>query len=301
MDTNNIEEIVRKILNDMGGKSSVSAPKAQAAIPEKARVAMLVEKERFELQEYKIPEIGDDDILVKVEGCGVCGTDAHEFKKDPFGLIPVVLGHEGTGEIVKMGKNVRKDSAGKDLKLGDKVVTCMIFSDDPEITMYDLNKQNVGKADVYGLIKPIGDDYFTGWFADYIVIKGGSTVFNVSDLDLDSRVLIEPCAVLVHAVERAKTTGILRFNSRVVVQGCGPIGLICIAVLRTMGIENIVAVDGNENRLAFAKRMGGDKSVDFRNYKGAEALGEAVKDTFGGHYADFAFQCTGNPVAHAHL
>ena len=48
--------------------------------------------------------------LVKVEGCGVCGTDAHEFKNDPFGLIPVVLGHEGTGEIVAMGKNVKNTS-----------------------------------------------------------------------------------------------------------------------------------------------------------------------------------------------
>jgi tdh: L-threonine 3-dehydrogenase len=48
-----------------------------------------------------MPEVGDGDILVKVEGCGICGTDAHEFKKDPFGLIPVALGHEGTGEISK--------------------------------------------------------------------------------------------------------------------------------------------------------------------------------------------------------
>ena len=60
-----------------------------------------------------MPEVGDDDILVKVEGCGVCGTDAHEFKRDPFSLIPVALGHEGTGEIVKMGKNVKVDTAGK--------------------------------------------------------------------------------------------------------------------------------------------------------------------------------------------
>lgn len=298
MDTKNIEAIVREILSGM--KSTPSAPRATAGVPDKARVAMLVEKERFELQEHKIPQIGDDDILVKVEGCGVCGTDAHEFKNDPFGLIPVVLGHEGTGEIVKMGKNVVKDSAGKPLAVGDKVVTCMIFADDPEITMYDLNKQNVGGADVYGLL-PDDSTKFNGWFADYIVIRKGSTVFNVSDLDLDSRILIEPCAVLIHAVERAKTTGILRFNSRVVVQGCGPIGLICIAVLRTMGIENIVAVDGNEQRLAFAKRMGAEKSVDFRNHKGAEALGKAVFDTFGGHYADFAFQCTGNPMAHANI
>ncbi|MBQ8726395.1 MAG: zinc-binding dehydrogenase [Clostridia bacterium] len=300
MDSKNIEAIVRQVLAGMKGGNAPSAPRASAGAPDKARVAMLVEKERFELQEHKIPQIGDDDILVKVEGCGVCGTDAHEFKNDPFGLIPVVLGHEGTGEIVKMGKNVVKDSAGKPLAVGDKVVTCMIFADAPEITMYDLNKQNVGKADVYGLL-PDDDVKFNGWFADYIVIRKGSTVFNVSDLDLDSRILIEPCAVLIHAVERAKTTGILRFNSRVVVQGCGPIGLICIAVLRTMGIENIVAVDGNEQRLNFAKRMGAEKSVDFRNHKGADALGKAVAEAFGGHLADFAFQCTGNPIAHANI
>ena len=79
---------------------------------------MLTSLEHYDIKEYPIPEVGDDDILVKVEGCGICGTDAHEFKRDPFGLIPVVLGHEGTGEIVKMGKNVKKDSAGKDLAPG---------------------------------------------------------------------------------------------------------------------------------------------------------------------------------------
>ena len=93
----------------------------------------------------------------------------------------------------------------------------------------------------------------------------------------------------------------MRFNSRVVVQGCGPIGLICIAVLRTMGIENIVAVDGNEQRLAFAKRMGAGETVNFMNYKGIDNLANAVKDAFGGHLADFAFQCTGSPVAHSNI
>ena len=148
------------------------------------------------------------------------------------------------------------------------------------------------------------DVKFNGWFADYIFIRGGkfgSTFFNVSDLDLDSRILIEPCAVLIHAVERAKTTGILKFNSRVVVQGCGPIGLICIAVLRTMGIENICAVDGNEQRLEFAKRMGANTTVNFMNHQGVEALAAAVEEAQGGHLADFAFQCTGNPKAHANI
>lgn len=307
----NIEEIVKKVLagmiGDAAADSAVSVPAAKISagsnnggIPDKAHVAILVEPEKFVVKEFPMPAVGDDDILVRVEGCGVCGTDAHEFKRDPFGLIPVALGHEGTGEIVKMGKNVQKDSAGKPLAIGDKVVTCMIFKDNPDITMFDLNKQNVGGADVYGLL-PDDDIHLNGWFADYILIRGGSTFFNVSDLDLDSRILIEPCAVLVHAVERAKTTGILRFNSRVVVQGCGPIGLICIAVLRTMGIENIVAVDGNAQRLAFAKEMGADASVNFKDTNGIEDLTNHVKDAFGGYFADFAFQCTGSPAAHSNI
>ena len=305
MNSNDIEAIVKQVIANMkDAPVSAAAPAPKAAsgkIPETARVAMLTKLGHFDVNEYKLPEIGDDDILVKVEGCGVCGTDAHEFKRDPFGLIPVALGHEGTGEIVKMGKNVKKDSAGKPLNIGDKVVTCMIFKDNPDITMFDLNKQNVGGADVYGLLPDDENNHFQGWFADYLVVKGGSTIFNVSDLDLDSRILIEPCAVLVHAVERAKTTGILRFNSRVAVQGCGPIGLICIAVLRTMGIENIVAIDGEDKRLSFAMEMGATKTVNFKNYKGVEELAGAVSGAFGGYLADFAFQCTGSPVAHSNI
>ncbi|MCD7955945.1 MAG: zinc-binding dehydrogenase [Lachnospiraceae bacterium] len=310
MDINSasIEKIVRQVLADMSGSTSgasapAAAPAAGGGIPKTARVAVLTAKNHFDVKEYPIPPVGDDDILVKVEGCGVCGTDAHEFKNDPFGLIPVALGHEGTGEIVAMGKNVKTDTAGKPVKIGDKIVTCMIFKDDPEITMFDLNKKNVGGADVYGLL-PDDDIHLNGWFSDYIFIRGGnfgSTFFNVSDLDLDSRILIEPAAVLVHAVERAKTTNILRFNSRVVVQGCGPIGLLCIAVLRTMGVENICAVDGNDGRLAFAKRMGAETSVNFKNFKGIEALAGGVKDAFGGHLADFAFQCTGAPGGHSNI
>lgn len=310
---NEIAALVQQVLKEMTGGASAPAPAPKKCcgscggssdgVPKTAHVAVLTGLKNFEIKEYPIPEVGDDDILVKVEGCGVCGTDAHEFKVDPFGLIPVALGHEGTGEIVKLGKNVKVDSAGKPVKVGDKIVTCMIFKDNPDITMFDLNKQNVGGADVYGLL-PDDDIHLNGWFSDYIFIRGGSfgsTFFNVSDLDLDSRILIEPCAVLIHAVERAKLTNIMRFNSKVVVQGCGPIGLICIAVLRTMGIENIIAVDGNEQRLEFAKRMGATQTVNFMNHKGIEALTEAVQEACGGKLADFAFQCTGSPVAHANI
>ncbi len=304
-DTAQIEEIVKQVLANMAGTGGISSAGVSrdgsgSGIPSTAHVAMLTGLEHFEVKEFPMPAVGDDDILVKVEGCSVCGTDAHEFKRDPFGLIPVALGHEGTGEIVKMGKNVKRDSAGKELKLGDKVVTCMIFKDNPDITMFDLNKQNVGGADVYGLL-PDDDIHLNGWFSDYILIRGGSTVFNVSDLDLYSRILIEPCAVLIHAVERAKSTGILRFNSRVAVQGCGPIGLICIGILRTMGINKIIAVDGEQTRLDFARQLGASDTVNFKEYKGIEALTAAVQEKGEGHLVDFAFQCTGSPAGHSNI
>ena len=115
----NIEAIVKSVLQEM--TTGVEATKA-VKNANTAKVGMMTAKEKIEIKEFNIPEIGDDEILVKVEGCGICGTDVHEYKNDPFGLIPVVLGHEGTGEIIKMGKNIKRDSAGKSLKVGDKIV-----------------------------------------------------------------------------------------------------------------------------------------------------------------------------------
>ncbi|MGN0426834.1 MAG: zinc-binding dehydrogenase [Agathobacter sp.] len=302
MNATAVEEIVKQVLSSLSQSPAAGNSTASGVIPDKVRVAMLTQLGKMEVKEFPMPQVGDDDLLVKVEGCGICGTDVHEYKRDPFSLIPVALGHEGTGEIVKMGKNVKVDSAGKPVKVGDKIVTCMIFKDNPDITMFDLNKQNVGGADVYGLL-PDDEVHANGWFADYILVRGalGSTFFNVSDLDLDSRILIEPCAVLIHAVERAKSTGILKFNSRVVVQGCGPIGLICVAVLKTMGIQNIVTVDGNAQRLEFSKRLGATGTVNFKDFEGIEGLTKGVEAAFGGHLADFGFQCTGSPAGHANI
>lgn len=95
INANQIETIVRSVLSQMG----TGAPSSGMA-----RVAMLTAAKHFEVKEFPIPQPGDDEILVKVEGCGVCGTDVHEWKGDPFGYIPLVLGHEGTGEVVALGK-----------------------------------------------------------------------------------------------------------------------------------------------------------------------------------------------------
>lgn len=292
----NIEAIVKSILQEM--TTGAEAPKA-VSNANTAKVGMMTAKERIEIKEFNIPEIGDDEMLVKVEGCGICGTDVHEYKNDPFELIPVVLGHEGTGEIIKIGKNIKRDSAGKSLKVGDKIVTCIIPCGECPTCLQHPERTNLCENQgIYGLIS---DDnvHLNGWFGDYIVIRKNSTVFNVSDMDLHSRVLIEPAAVVVHAVERAKTTGLLKFNSKVLVQGCGPIGLLLLSVLRTMGIENIIALDGNEKRLEMAKRLGATATVNVMKSSSFDETIEKIKDLTDGLGADFAFQCTGSPKAHA--
>lgn len=118
--------------------------------------------------------------------------------------------------------------------------------------------------DKFGLI-PGEEAYknFNGWFAEYIKINAGGVVFNVSDMDVELRTLIEPAAVTIHAVEKAKEIFNFKHNSYVLVQGCGPIGLLLLTVVRNMGVRNIIAVDGDEKRLAMAEKLGAAYTVNF--------------------------------------
>ena len=264
-----------------------------------SKAAVLVAPRKFEIKEFPIPEISDNQILIKVEGCGVCGTDGHEYDRDPFELCPVVLGHEGTGEIVKLGKNIKVDTDGKPVKLGDKIVTSVLTCDSCIGCKREPGRKNLcSNLGVYGLF-PDDEIHLNGFFADYMVVREGSTFFNVNDMDLDQRLLVEPAAVAIHAVERAKTTGLIKFNSKVLIQGCGPIGLLVLAVVRTMGIQNIIAVDGNDSRLELAKEMGADTLINFTKFNKFEDQMEKLYEVTDGIGADFVFQCTGSAAAGA--
>ena len=252
-----------------------------------------------EFREHEIPTPGPGEILVKVEGCGICGTDVHEYRYDPFGMAPVVLGHEGTGEVVAIGEGVTVDTKGDPIKVGDKVVTSVLLCGEcdycrryPELPNLC---ENLG---VYGLINE-DDVHFNGWFAEYILIRKNSSIFVVNGMTLDERMLIEPACVCVHAMNRAETTNLINFGSTVLVQGCGPIGLMQIAVLKAAGVVNIIAVDGVETRLNLAKEMGATSIINFKELTTIEERVAKVKELTGGFGADFVFQCTGVPQAAA--
>ncbi|MBO7170520.1 MAG: zinc-binding dehydrogenase, partial [Clostridia bacterium] len=297
-----VESIVRKVLGDLSG--SASACSSSSASDKVAKVAMLTGPKKIEVKEFPLPTVlEDDDILVKVEGCGVCGTDVHEWKGDPFGLIPVVLGHEGTGEIIGLGKNVKFDTAGNPIKVGDKIVTSVISCGECQICRnHPANTNLCDKQGVFGLIGHNDSNPLNGWFATHLLIRAkGATYFVVNELDLKERMLLELACVCVHALKRANGTGLMKFNTKVLIQGLGPVGLVMIAVLRAAGINHIIAVDGTPMRLEMAKKLGAKTVINFREQTTLEERVATVKGVTSGMGADFAFQCTGAPPAAADI
>ena len=306
MNPEEISRIVRRVMEEQmsnGALSRESAPSGSPtrAIPARCKAALLTGPKQIELREFPVRDISDDEILVRVEGCGICGTDVHEYKGDPMKLAPLVLGHEGTGEIVRLGKNVTRDSSGKTVRVGDKIVTSVTTCGKCGPCLYTPGRLNLCEnLGVQGLI-PDDATHLNGYFAEYMIVRKGASFFVVNDLSLDLRMLIESAAVVIHALERAKSTGLLNFRSRVLIQGCGPIGLLMLAVVRAAGTQHIVAVDGDESRLEMARRMGADHTINFKKHKDLPSLVEAVKAVTKGRGAHFAFQCTGVPAAASNI
>ena len=295
-----VENIVRQVISEMNG----NAPKS-ANLPSTAKVAMLTEPHNIVIKEFPIGEVGDDDIIVKVEGCGVCGTDVHEWKGDPFGICPVTLGHEGTGEVVALGKNIKCDTAGNPIKVGDKLVTSVISCGECSICrLHPANTNLCDNQGVFGLIPDSEENHLTGWFATHLRITGkGATYFVVNDLNLKERMLLELAAVAVHALKQGNKTGLINFGSTVLLQGCGPVGLMMLSVLRAAGVNHIIAVDGSEKRLEMAKKLGAKTTINFKDADSdtIEKRVAKVKKVTGGQGVDFAYQCTGAPAAAADI
>ena len=304
IDNKTIQSIVEEVFNEQGIPSQSRTTTSPHSIPTHARAAVLEKKETLRIKEFPLRAIREDEILVKVEACGICGTDVHCYKNDPFGLTPHVLGHEGTGEVIQVGASVVMDSVGKPIKVGDKIVTSIMETSQAcMIAKYNPLRANLcDDMQVYGLLPDEPDNHFNGYFGEYIIIRPGSSFFVVNHMSLKLRTLIEPAAVVCHALDRAKASSSrLNFRSRILVQGCGPIGLLMIAVLRAHGINNIIALDGNNDRLEMAKTFGADHVLNYKDYDGLDGLVEAVGKYTKGVGAQFGFQVTGVPQAFANI
>ena len=200
-----------------------------------------------ELRELPIPEIGEEDVLFKVEAVGICGSDLHQYTGKQSWKVnyPVVLGHEFAGFVAKLGSRVRG------FKEGDRVVseTAAILPPDSAFIrqgLYNLDPNRLGFG--YGV---------NGAMAPFVKVPARCLHHVPDSLILERAALTEPCCVAYNAV---CVNSHLRPGDTCAVIGPGPIGLLCAIMAKLSGAEHVVVVGipADIKRLEIAKRIGAD-------------------------------------------
>ncbi|RDB22816.1 putative D-xylulose reductase A [Hypsizygus marmoreus] len=193
-------------------------------------------------EQRPIPEISGSDVLVEVKKTGICGSDVHYLVEGRIGDFivekPMVLGHESAGIISKVGPDV------KHLKVGDRVAM------EPGATC---RKCDACKAGRYNLCPDIifaATPPYDGTLGRYYRLPADLAFPLADNVSLEDGAMIEPLAVGIHSVSNL---GSFRANQSIVIFGCGPVGLLCMAVAKALGASRIVAVDIIPARLEFAK------------------------------------------------
>jgi threonine 3-dehydrogenase len=233
---------------------------------------------RLSVVEVPRREPSAGEILIKVHAAGVCGTDMSVYHDaGAFARrvrIPTVLGHEMSGVVVKTGAGVTA------VRAGDAV------SIDSHIPCWHCRACRTGRAHVCPHTRYPGID-LDGTFAEYITVPASVAWVNPPGVAHEQAALLEPLGIAVHAtLEGAGVSG-----QTVVVNGCGPIGLMNVAVARHFGARRVIAVDPNATRRAAAERMGADCVID----PAAESPVQAVQQLTQGDGADVVFEYTGSP------
>ena len=211
------------------------------------------------IQEIDKPEIADDELLVRVSHCGICGTDIHASREGPFQAPPnTVFGHEFSGEIAEVGVAL----ADSDFALGDRVTSLPFIKD-----------QTIGLGAV------------TGAYAEYVKVDPASVVRIPQELDDLNGALVEPLAIGLHSVKMAEGVD----EKRVLIIGAGPIGLACAIWCRFFGARNVVISEMSPARIEMANTLGFNDIVDPNGDVAA-----AFADISGGE-CDIQFDCVGAP------
>jgi L-iditol 2-dehydrogenase len=225
------------------------------------------------------PQIADDEVLVRVRACGICGSDIHGYDGSTGRRIPpLVMGHEAAGEIDRVGAGV-KDYRPGDRVTFDSTVSCgrCDYCKAGQINLCDDRK-------VLGV--SCGEYRRHGAFAEYVAVPARILYKLPASLPFERAALIEAVSVAVHAVGLRVPAP----TEQVLVVGCGMIGLLVIQVLRAKGCANIIAVDVDAARLSLAERLGATHTL---NGKDPETPA-AIRQLTGDQGADVAFEVVGS-------
>lgn len=199
--------------------------------------------------ETPVPEVGPQDVLIRVEAAGICGTDLHLYVGEFDPRYPLIPGHEFSGVVVEVGKEVTAFSPG------DRVaVDPNLYCDQCHYCRRDL--QNHCEAwEAIGVTR-------AGAFAEYVVAPQ-QAVFSIGSLSFAEGAFIEPLACVVYGQERAKTP----LGASVLIMGAGPIGLLHLQLAKRAGAARVAVVDLRPNRLQLAKELGADVVIESKPRK----------------------------------
>ena len=244
------------------------------------KALLLTKYKEMELTEMPEPEIGPEDVLVRVKACGICGSDVHGFDGSTGRRIPpLVMGHEAAGVIAEIGANVRNLRAG-DRVTFDSTVSCgaCFYCRRGQVNLCD-HRQVLGVS--------CGEHRRHGAFAEYVTVPQ-HIVYPLPDgLSFEQAAMIEAVSVAVHAVGLTPVA----LGDTAVVVGSGMIGLLVIQALRLAGCARVIAVDLDEAKLKLAKELGADDQLNpntcdvpayvrgCTNGRGAEIAAEVVGAT----------------------
>ena len=231
------------------------------------------------LEDVPEPEIGINDVMIRVDRTGICGTDLHIYKWDEWAQktipVPMVVGHEFVGEVVDVGSNV------VDFRRGD------VVSAEGHVVCGRCRNCLAGRRHLCADTKGIGVNR-PGAFAEYISVPMTNVWHHDHGIDRDVASIFDPFGNAVHTALSFPVLG-----EDVLITGAGPIGIMAAAVVKHSGARYIVVTDVNDYRLDLAKQMGATLAVNVKHTSLRDVQKKlGMKEGF-----DVGLEMSGNPAA----
>lgn len=209
------------------------------------KAGVLYANEDIRYDDIPTPEISADEVLVKVKISGICGSDVPRVLHNGAHYYPIVLGHEFSGEIAKIGDNV------KGFDIGDKVSGIPLI---PCMKCNDCQQGNFSLCKNYTFV----GSRIQGSFSEYVKLPAQNVIKFDNSVSFEKGALFEPATVALHGIKCAKYTG----GKDVAIIGGGTIGLFTMQWAKIFGAKTVTVLDISDKRLALAKKLGADFTVN---------------------------------------
>ncbi len=239
------------------------------------KAAVLYGNEDIRYADWETPAVKPGTVKVRVRATGICGSDVPRVLHNGAHFYPIVLGHEFSGDVVEVGEGVENVKPG-DTVSGAPLVPCM-RCDDCQLGNFSLCRH-------YSFI----GSREQGSFAQYVVIPAQNAIQYDSSIPYEQAAMFEPSTVAVHGLLQAGYRG----GETVAILGCGTIGIFTLQWAKIFGAKKIVAFDIDDGRLALARRLGADETVNTLK----EDFMRDAKALTGGKGYENVFETAGNPV-----